>query len=177
MNYSEDHLKRILSDVEYLIDEAEALTSVIDAVPVGEKAAGVESMLDMMALIDHAQLQYYRPLIESLYSVPDFESAPKDFRSSYKDELNRQQVSPDTTPDKERVRSLLKSIAGNRRELLQFVNKLPLDDLRQTGKINGENKSIADLLEDMVVFERSQLKAVAERVLALDNNMKPGREQ
>lgn len=175
MNYTDEHLKRILSDVEYLIDEAEALTYVIDAVPVGEKAAGVESMMEMLQLIDHAQLSYYRPLIERLYSVPRVDEQPRDFRNSFED--IKKQSGPAPENEKKEVKALLKTIAANRRNLLEFVNKLPVEDLRQYGQINGRQQSIADLLEEMVVFERKQLKNIAERILSLDNTMKPGRNQ
>lgn len=176
MEHSEENLKHILSDVEYLIDEAEALTYVIDAVPVGEKAAGVESMMEMMALIDHAQLYYYRPLIEKLYSVPDVDEQPRDFHATFK-ERTPQTTEPVPGDEKEEVQKLLKAIADNRRGLLEFVNKLPTAELRQQGKINGSPKSIADLLEEMVIFERQQLKGVAERILSLDSNIKPKRGQ
>ena len=174
MEHTDDHLKRILGDVEYLIDEAEALSYVIDAVPVGEKAAGVESMMEMLALIDHAQLSYYRPLIEQLYSVPEVDEHPQDFRSSFK-QLNETNAAPGN--DKQEVKELLRQIAENRRGLLTFVQELPLRDLRVQGSINGTSQSIADLLEEMVIFERKQLKSIAERILSLDNTMKPGRGQ
>lgn len=174
MTYSEDHLKRILGDVEYLIDEAEALIYVIDGVPVAEKAAGVESMMEMMALIDHAQISYYRPLIERIYSVPKVDERPADFRETFK---QQNESSADSEDEKEQVQELLQSIAKNRRGLLTFVNKLPLTELRQQGNINGVTRSIADLLEEMVNFERQQLKQIAERILTLDSNMNSGRGQ
>lgn len=166
MEYLDEKIKSIISDAAYLVDEAEALIYVIDSVPVSEKTPGMESIIEMIALIDHAQQTYYRPLCEHLFSVPNMDEKPEDFKSSFKL----------TEDEAEKPKEVLKRISQNRASLMAFISKIPFEDLRIKGKINGKERTIAGLLEEMVVFERKQLKLVAERVLAIDNSLNQSRK-
>ncbi|MCH8556322.1 MAG: hypothetical protein LAT84_00810 [Balneolia bacterium] len=166
MEYSDDQIKSIISDADYLVDEAEALIYVIDNVPVSEKAPGMESIIELIALIDHAQQTYYRPLSEHLFSVPNMDEKPGDFKSSFK-------LSDDEAA---KPKEILKRISKNRASFIAFISKIPVDDLRIKGRINGQEMTIARLLEEMVIFERKQLKLVAERVLAIDNSLNQSRK-
>ncbi len=168
MEYTDDHLSRIKDDAAYLIDEAEALSYVIDSVPTADKAQGIKSIAEMIALIDHAQQSYYRPACERLYSVPEVNEKLTDFNATF----DAGMYETDDTG------KLLSHISRNRTGFLNFINELQNDELRHTGTVNGEEVSIAGLLEEMVTFERRQLREVAERILAIDKNInksqKPG---
>ncbi|MCC5932911.1 MAG: hypothetical protein LAT75_07075 [Candidatus Cyclonatronum sp.] len=159
---------RLTNDAAYLIDEAQALMLVIDVVPVAEKRGGIESMLDMIYLIDHAQQTYYRPLIEKIFSLPDPNAATQDFRKTvdYDAQLH------------ESPAAVLKSIIENRRSFVDYLKAIGQDHILKTGIINSEEQSIAGLLQEMIAFERQQLKLVAERVLSIDRSKqeqgKPG---
>ncbi len=161
MQYTNEELKRIKEDAAYLIDEAEALTYVIDSVPATDKAGGIDSITEMIALIDHAQQTYYRPACERLYSVPNVDEKLRDFRETFSA----------GTYDTGNAEKLLRGITKNRAGFMDFINKLPLEDLQQKGQINGEEACIASLLEEMIVFERRQLRDVAERILSIDKNL------
>jgi len=166
MEYSDEHLKSLISDASYLVDEAEALTYVIGSVPVSEKTAGIDSILEMIAIIDHAQQTYYRPLAERLFSVPNVNTQATDFRTTF---------ALDETEANDPVR-VLKRIAKHRVGFMNFISKLPLRDLRTEGKVNGKSCTIASLLEEMVNFERKQLKLVAERILSIDSTLNKSRK-
>lgn len=166
MEYTDEHLKSIIGDAAYLIDEAEALIYVIDSVPVSEKTGGIESIIEMIALIDHAQQTHYRPLCERLFSVPNVDEQIGDFKTSFK-LLEVEAANP---------KLILERIAENRTDFVSFVEKLPLNDLKISGLINGEPQTIAGLLSEMVEFERKQLKTVAERVLSIDNSLTQSRK-
>lgn len=159
MNTTEQ-FSRLKDDVAYLIDEAQALIMVIDVVPAAEKRGGIESMLDMIYLIDHAQQTYYRPLIEQIFSLPEVKTDTADFRKTV-------DYSSQTY---ESAAALLQKLIGNRRTLVEYLEAAGEKSLLKTGHINGAERSIADLLLEMVAFERQQLKLVAERVLSIDRS-------
>lgn len=162
MNTTEQ-FRSLIDDVAYLTDEAQALIKVIDVVPAAEKRGGLESMLDMLYLIDHAQLTYYRPLIEQVFSLPEVKTEAADFRKTI--DLSKQTYGS--------AASLLQGMIENRRKLVKYLEAAGHDSLLKSGQINGAERSIADLLQEMVAFERQQLKLVAERVMAIDRSKQP----
>lgn len=151
---------RLTDDVAYLIDEAQALILVIDVVPVTEKRGGIESMLDMIYLIDHAQLTYYRPLTEQIFSLPKVKTEAADFRKTVDFDAQTYE-----SPAK-----VLQELIQNRKAFVAYLQAAGEESITKTGLINGQERSIADLLNEMVAFERQQLKQLAERVLSIDRS-------
>lgn len=65
---TQDQVNRLLDDAAYLQDEAEALKYVIEQVPYSDVPPEGKSIYAMLELLDHAQVSYYRPLIERIFS-------------------------------------------------------------------------------------------------------------
>ncbi len=157
MEYSNDQLKELIEDAEYLLDEAEALGYVINSVPVYDKPPGSESVFEMLAIIDHAQKKFYRQAIEQIYKRPGSTIRLEDFRKTFT-----------VDEDEKNASKLLIHIGKNRSAIITFLKKMPLKDMLIQGTLNGKDRSIASLVEEMVEFERVQLKRVAERILSID---------
>ncbi|AXJ01490.1 hypothetical protein CYPRO_2243 [Cyclonatronum proteinivorum] len=167
MNTTEQ-FSRITDDIAYLVDEAEALTLVIDVVPATEKSSGITSILDMIYLIDHAQLTYFRPLVEQLFSLPKVQASLPDFRTT----------ADFSSIQHESTEAVLKNLIRNRKSFVAYLQAAGQDCIEKAGEINGQTRTIADVLQEMIVFERQQLKLVAERVLAIDrSNQNKGKPQ
>lgn len=155
-----DQFKKMVDDAAYLQDEVEALKYVINSVPYDEKPGGKPSILEMVAIIDHAQQNHFRLVIEKIMtgrtaSVPDQE----DFRKSF---------SPAQIEGKS-VDRVLEKIIKHRAAIISMLGKVSPADLQKTVSIRGKEKNIHGLLEEMIQFERSQLRQVAERVLTISD--------
>jgi hypothetical protein len=155
-----DQLKKLVEDAAYLQDEVEALKYVINSVPYDEKPGGKHSILEMVALIDHAQQNHFRIAIQHILSGKR-EAAHEhdDFRKSFTSD----QI------DGKSVDRVLEKIIKHRAAIISMLEKVTPADLDRTVSIRGKDKNIHMLLDEMLQFERAQLKQVAERVLAISD--------
>jgi len=109
----------LIEDAQYLEDEAEALKYIIDQVPFTEVPSGGMSILQKLALIDHAQHKYYRPLIEKVFTsnrvllLKNYDHYTDTF-SFPEEEVNVQKV--------------LNKIIKHRAGILNLFGKIPLID-------------------------------------------------
>ncbi len=151
---SSTRLQELLDDASYLGDELEALKFVIESVPYREKPYGEQSILEMIAVIDHAQEHIYRPVFEqAAKSKTIHETVTADFR------FNQDKVTS--------VTKFLDSIIGHRAALMKTINNIHEDTWNDQLKDDG--LKVLDLLSNMIDNERDQLRKVAERVMALNN--------
>lgn len=159
MDINADKTNRVTEDVSYLVDELKALKFVIDSVPVHDKPPGSQSIYEMFALIDHAQVSYYGPLLNKLLGggVSDFKT--QDFKNTF---------DSGHTDDKS-VSHLLSEIMANRINILDKLGKLDSGAWVAACKINSRDYSVLSLMEEMVEFERNQLREIAERVLSMES--------
>ncbi|MDX1586237.1 MAG: hypothetical protein R3222_05815, partial [Balneolaceae bacterium] len=67
---TQEQLDTLTEDASYLQDEAEALQYVIETVPYTETPPDGRSIAEMLMLIDHAQVNYYRPILEDAFKNP-----------------------------------------------------------------------------------------------------------
>jgi hypothetical protein len=161
MEFNKTQIDQLTEDVSYLQDEVEALKYVIHSVPFEEKPAGRESILELVAMIDHAQKVFYRPFVESVagFSRPD-DYIDEDFRKSFS--LEKDKI--------ETVDNLLDKIIKHRAALLSVLQKMNIIDWNRKGMVKGRSKTIYTIISEMVEFERNQLKMVAERVISLERD-------
>ncbi|HKJ31620.1 MAG TPA: hypothetical protein VKA34_07320 [Balneolales bacterium] len=159
MDFNKKNLEYVLEDATYLQDEIEALKYVIQEVPFDEKPGGVESIIEMIALIDHAQLQFYRPILEEIKSNnrPDFKKINPDFKNTFEFEMK----------EGESVEKVLDRIIKHRAALINIANSIPVITWQKKVTINHRDKSLFQIMQEMIQFERAQLKKVADRVMAL----------
>lgn len=152
---SESRLHQLLDDASYLSDELEALKFVIEAIPYREKPVGKSSILEMIALIDHTQENIYRPLFEQA-------AQHKKIQRTAEPEFTFQQDKVTS------VNKFLDSIIAHRISLMKTANTIYLGTWFDPVKDNGI--TLLDLLSEMIDNERRQLRKIAERVMAMNNN-------
>jgi len=163
----QEQYEQLLDDAKYLQDEAEALMYIIDQVPYSEVPADGMSIIQMLALIDHAQKNYYRPIIEKSFSssrslqLNNFDSYDKTFEF------------PDDEKD---VQKILKKISKHRAAVLNLFGKIPLIDWEREIKSGHNSLSLYDFANQMVHDERKILKEIADLVLIYQNNKQANRE-
>lgn len=166
---SQDSFDNLIYDAEYLVDEAEALKYVIDQVPYDEIPPGGMSIYQMLRYIDHAQTNYYRPIIEKVFSenrilrLSEFEH----FQNSFEE-------SPEDEPSIEKV---LNRIVKHRAALINSMKKISLIDWeRKLRGEKGDEMCLIDFAEKMIVHERRMLKKIADLVLIYQNERAHQRE-
>lgn len=161
MDFNKGQIDQLLDDVSYLQDEAEAFKYVINTIPYEEKPAGKDSILEMIAIIDYAQKYFYRPFVENAagLSRKKFEY-DENYRTSFKLDMDKYGS----------VENLLNKIIKHRAALLSALNKLNALDWHKKGYVKGKEKPIFQVITEMVEFERSQFRQIADRVMAIENN-------
>lgn len=165
---TQEKYETLVDDARYLQDEAEALMYIIDQVPYTEVPSGGLSIIQMLALIDHAQKNYYRPLIEKSFSSAR-ELQLKNF-DSYEDTFEF----PDDEKD---VQKILRKISKHRAALLNLFYKIPLIDWERALKTKQDQTiSLFDFARQMVREERKVLKEIADLVLIYQNNKQANRQ-
>lgn len=153
---SQKELNRLVDDASYLQDEAEAMQYVIDDVPYSRTPPEGRSIAEMLLLIDHAQLSYYRPIMEEAIEEPrpthleKFIHFKEDFE---KDEEKLQNV-----------HKILKKIAKHRAGLVNAIKNISLIDWETVVYRNNEQILLYDFMQEMIGFERGILKDIADQV-------------
>ncbi len=165
---SQEELDQLVDDASYLQDEAEALKYVIGNVPYTENPPEGKSIAEMLLLIDHAQLSYYRPILEEAFKNPrptrleDFDH----FRDTFK-------VDEDKLED---IQKLLSKIAKHRAGLVNVIKNIPLIDWEITIYNNDRELLLFDFIREMIRFDRSVLKDIADRVMIYSQEKATQRE-
>ncbi|TNE72234.1 hypothetical protein EP331_07690 [bacterium] len=159
MDFTKTQIDQLIDDVSYLQDEVEALKYVIHSVPFDEKPAGKESIIEMVALIDHAQKVFYRPFVEFVagFAKPE-EPIEDEFRKSFLFDMEKYET----------VDGLLDKIVKHRAALMSVLVKMNVIDWNKKGVVKGKPKTIYTVVTEMVEFERNQLKMVADRVMTME---------
>ncbi len=152
--------KKLVEDAAWLQDELELLKGMISIVPCLDKPLEQESICDMIRKIGVACESFYKPVIKSaLEHKGDLHlSITRNF------ELQNQDKNPEDVID------LLDMIKNARKELLEMMMALQPDDLKRKVYMEEGITTIEEILTDMVLFDRKQLKLIAERTLALDSD-------
>jgi len=145
----------ILDDASYLIDEMEALSLVIKAIPITERPAGSYSVLEYIGAIDYAQKTYYHEIIR--LSISEKNIDVKSHNSTFNPDLVSKEAS-----------EVIESLIQNRNELVSFLKSLQEIHWETSFTLNSENTTILELLTEMIQFERATLREIADRVLAID---------
>jgi len=164
---TQEKYEQLLDDAKYLQDEAEALMYIIDQVPYTEVPTDGMSIIQMLALIDHAQKNYYRPIIE------------KSFSSSRSLQLNKFESYDETfefSDDEKDVQKILKKISKHRAAVLNLFDKIPLIDWERKIKSGYQSLTLFEFANKMVRDERRILKEIADLVLIYQNNKQANRQ-
>lgn len=153
---SQDELDRLVEDASYLQDEAEAMQYVIDSVPYTETPPEGRSISEMLLLIDHAQLSYYRPIMEDV--VDNSRPTHIDNYTHFKEDFEKDEEKL------ENVQKILKKIAKHRAGLVNAIKNIPLIDWETVVYRNDNQLLLFDFMQEMIRFERGVLKDIADQV-------------
>ncbi len=158
---NQDNHQMLVDDVAWLQEELELLKGMISIVPYLEKPLEQESVFDMIGKIGIACDSFYKPILKATVE----HKGDLHLSISRKVELDN----PDKKPDEKDITELLDQIKSSREELLDMMRSLQPAELNRKIYLKGETTTIEEVISDMVMFDRKQLKYIAERTLALDS--------
>lgn len=165
---TQEQLDTLVEDAAYLQDEAEALKYVIENVPYSETPPEGKSIAEMLLLIDHAQLSYYRPILEEAFKNPrptrleDFEH----FRETF-------EVDEEKLKD---IQKVLSKIAKHRAGVVNVIKNIPLIDWEIDIYNDSKKLSLYEFMQQMIRFDRSMLKQIADQVMVFEQEKQTKRE-
>ncbi len=160
--YTYHDFEQLASDAAWLLEELDVLKRMLPVIPYHERPMGQESVLDMIAKIGYVTEVYYRPALQFFVNhnaklhYTSIEEALKFFSDQYY---------RDSEPN-----ALLDRLISNRKELLDFLSQIKKDQFNHRIHMDGRVWSLAELVHEMVRFDRQQLKQVAERVLDMQTD-------
>lgn len=158
---SQEQLNRLVEDATYLQDEAEALKYVIDEVPYNESPPNGRSIAEMLLLIDHAQLSYYRPILKS---------AVKDSRPTHIENFTH--FTDSFEPDIKKmadIQKLLSKLAKHRAGVVNTITEISLIEWETVIYNDNQQLLLFDFIQQMIQFDRAQLKKIADLVMLYNN--------
>jgi hypothetical protein len=165
---SQEQLDALVEDASYLQDEAEAMLYVIDNVPYTKSPPEGRSIAEMLLLIDHAQLSYYRPILEKAIDDP---------RPTHLENFTHFRESFEADEDKmEDVQKTLRKIAKHRAGLVNVIESISLIDWETVVYRDGQQLLLFDFMQEMIRFERGMLKDIADQVRVYNQQKQTKRE-
>ena len=166
---TQKEVDQLIEDARYLQDEAEALKYVIDEVPYNEKPPNEgRSIAEMLLMIDHAQLSYYRPILKE--SVKNRRPTHIDNFENFEDTFE---------PDEEKygdIQKLLSKLAKHRAGVINTIQNISLIDWETVVYKNNQQLFLFEFIHEMIRFDRKQLKKIADLVLIYNNEKQNKRE-
>jgi len=165
---SQEELDNLVEDVSYLQDEAEAMQYVIESVPYTKSPPEGRSIAEMLLIIDHAQLSYYRPILEE---------AVESSRPTHLDNFTHFRESFEIDEDKMKdIQKMLRKISKHRAGLVNAIKNTPLIDWETTVYRDGQQILLFDFMKEMIRFERGMLKDIADQVRVYNQEKQQKRE-
>lgn len=158
----------LVDDVAYLEHEAEALKYVIDSVPIHEKPPTGKSIVELLLFLDHAQQQYYRPVIEDA-----FKSVRPLNLNAYEDPEVTFELDEEMASD---IQKVLYKISKHRVALINLLRNMKLIDWEREITSGRNTTTLYEFVMQMVQKERGILKEIAGLVLTYQNGKQVQRE-
>jgi hypothetical protein len=165
---SQQEVDRLLDDASYLQDEAEAMQYVIDDVPYSKTPPEGRSIAEMLLLIDHAQISYYRPIMEEAIDNP--RPTHLENYTHFEDDFEKDEEKL------ENVHKILKKIAKHRTGVVNAIKNMSLIDWETVVYRDGEQLMLFDFIQQMIRFERGILKDIADQVRIYNQEKKRQRD-
>ncbi|MGF1670245.1 MAG: hypothetical protein ACFCU6_07340 [Balneolaceae bacterium] len=159
--------EQLIEDAAFLQDESEALKYVIDSIPYDLSPPEKRSVKESLQLIDYAQMNYFRPIIERAVKekrpihLGRFDHFEKSFKGDSEADIHK-------TLDK---------IGIHRAALLNLFQNISLIDWEIVIYDKNENPlSLYDFAQKMIKNDRQILKEIAELVMIFENEKQAKRE-
>lgn len=160
---TQERLTRLIEDLTYLQDEAEALQYVIDSVPYEDSPPDSYSILDNLLFLDYLQVNYFRPLFESVkgssHNVQVSSKPTHDSVNSISDH--------DEKPDIQRV---LAKISKHRAALINIIRQIPLTHWDKYIYNGEEEQTLYEFSKDLIFADRKILKEIADLIMAFQKD-------
>ncbi|MDZ7693753.1 MAG: hypothetical protein U5K69_21980 [Balneolaceae bacterium] len=166
---TQEDFDQLVEDASYLQDEAEALKYVIDEVPYTETPPNGQSIAEMLLLIDHAQLTYYRPIIEDAHQ----NSAAPVRLEHYGDFNDTFELDEDKAKN---IQKVLSKIVKHRAGLVNLIKSISLIDWETRLYKNNQELLLFNFARDMIRFDRQKLKDIADLVMVFNQEKEARRE-
>ncbi|HKK46217.1 MAG TPA: hypothetical protein VJ964_11900 [Balneolaceae bacterium] len=165
---SQEELDKLVNDASYLQDEAEAMQYVIDNVPYTKSPPEGRSIAEMLLLIDHAQLSYFRPILEEAIDNP---------RPTHLENYThfRESFEPDEDKMKD-IQKTLRKIAKHRAGLVNAIKNISLIDWETNVYRDDQQVLLFEFMQEMIRFERGILKDIADQVMVYNQEKEKQRE-
>lgn len=153
---SQQEVDQLIEDAAYLQDEADALQYVITDVPYDRQPPGGKSIAEMLLLIDHAQLSYYRPILEEAVDNPRPTHLDSFIHFEENFEMDEEKV--------KNIEKLLRKISKHRAGVVNAIDNVSLLDWETVLYKNKQQLLLIDFLREMIKYERGVLKDIADQV-------------
>lgn len=165
---TQEDIDRLVEDASYLQDEAEAMKYVIEGVPYSETPPGKRSIVEMLLLIDHAQLSYFRPILEEAWKNP--RPTRLDQYNSFEDtfELDEEKAAD--------IQKVLNKIIKHRAGLINVIKNIPLIDWETTIYDGEKDITLYHFMLQMITYERRKLKEIADLVMIFNQEKQHRKE-
>ncbi len=164
---TQEKYEQLVEDASYIQDEAEALKYVIDTVPYDESPPDQLSVKESLQLLDHAQKNYFRPIIERVI---------KEKRPIYLGKFEHFEDSFSADKDLS-IHKLLDKIGTHRAAILNLFNKIPLIDWEKNlYDVNNHPITLFEFAEAMIKSDRHILKKIADLVMIFENEKQTRKE-
>lgn len=158
MEFNKEQISDILIQAATLLDEVEALKYSIHDVNFEKKPSDSEpAIVEIIALVDHAQEEYFRPIIESMLQKHRKRSSNlRHFSQTFTYERDPEKTTED----------IMNRVIKHRAALINYLERLPAIDWDRSVYIEGERRSIFDLITEMIQLDKEKLRIIADRVMA-----------
>lgn len=163
----QENYEQLVEDASYIQDESEALKYVIDTIPYDESPPEQLSVKESLQLLDHAQKNYFRPIIERVF---------KEKRPVYLGKFEHFEDSFSADGDIS-IHKLLDKIGTHRAAILNLFNKISLIDWEKNLYDENNNPiTLFEFAEAMIKNDRHILKKIADLVMIFENEKQTRRE-
>lgn len=166
---TKDKIDNLIEDARYLQDEIEALQYVIEEIPYKQENPSEPSIAELLFKIDHAQKYYYKPMLQK---VAKTRSDVVDMRrlDNYEEsfEFDVEQLNE--------IQPKLKKIIKHRASLVNAMQNIHTIDWEKQINTQGSSRSLYEIIENMVRYERGILKKIADQVMLISKERESRRE-
>ncbi len=167
---SQGQLNEILQDATYIGDEAEALRYVIDTVPYDQAIPGNSSILEKLLLLDHLQLNFFRPVFERVESEPGQPVRTGDLAVI----SQTFEIGEDAGPFD--IQKVLGKLSKHRAALVSILKRIPLIDWERELQNGSKRITLYDFVQEMIYNDRKVLKEIADLVAIFQQDSHTQRE-
>lgn len=166
---TQELFEQVIEDATYLQDEAEALRYVIDAVPYDKAPPEDNSILEKLLLLDHIQVNYFRPVFEKAETSTRNHVKAQNFTKFCKEFISENNNETD-------VQKILNKLAKHRAALINVLKKISLIDWDTTIYKDNSELTLYQFARDMIKKDREILKDIADMVLVFQKESQGRRE-